>query len=236
MGHEQRLDAHIVNYADDFVICCRGTADEAMTVMRGMMPKLKLTVNETKTRLCRVPDEAFDFLGYTIGRLLLAADGPGLHRRPAVGEEDPGVCAASSVSRPSRRWTLLDAEEMVGRLNRMLRRVGELLLLWGRSARPIASVDSHACHRLRQWLGRKHKVQGTSRSRFPDPYLHDELGLVQLQRRISAASRGRTRESLSESRMREIRTSGSMSGRWKRSMGRYSGTGNRKGRQHARLP
>ena len=67
-GHEQRLDARIVNYADDFVICCRGTADEAMTVMRGMMSKLKLTVNETKTRLCRLPEETFDFLGYTLGR------------------------------------------------------------------------------------------------------------------------------------------------------------------------
>jgi RNA-directed DNA polymerase len=68
LGHEQRLDAHIVNYADDFVICCRGTADEAMTVMRSMMSKLRLTVNETKTRRCRVPEETFDFLGYTIGR------------------------------------------------------------------------------------------------------------------------------------------------------------------------
>ena len=68
LGHEQRLDAHIVNYADDFVICCRGTADEAMAAMRTMMSKLRLTVNETKTRLCRVPEETFDFLGYTIGR------------------------------------------------------------------------------------------------------------------------------------------------------------------------
>jgi RNA-directed DNA polymerase len=51
-GHERRLAAQIVNYADDFVICCKGTADEAMTVMRGMMSKLKLTVNEPKTRLC----------------------------------------------------------------------------------------------------------------------------------------------------------------------------------------
>ena len=67
-GHERRLDAHIVNYADDFVICCRGTADEAMDAMRGMMSRLKLTVNETKTRLCRLPDETFDFLGYTLGR------------------------------------------------------------------------------------------------------------------------------------------------------------------------
>ena len=67
-GHEKRLTAQIVNYADDFVICCRGTAEEAMTVMRGMMSKLKLTVNETKTRLCHLPDEPFDFLGYTLGR------------------------------------------------------------------------------------------------------------------------------------------------------------------------
>ena len=68
LGHERRLEATIVNYADDFVICCRGTADEAMAAMRGMMSKLKLTVNEAKTRLCRVPEETFDFLGYTIGR------------------------------------------------------------------------------------------------------------------------------------------------------------------------
>ena len=60
-GARARLDAHIVNYADDFVICCRGTASEAMTAMRAMMSRLRLTVNETKTRRCRVPEETFDF-------------------------------------------------------------------------------------------------------------------------------------------------------------------------------
>ena len=54
--------------ATRLVICCRGTAEGAMAVMQGMMSKLKLTVNETKTRLCRLPEESFDFLGYTIGR------------------------------------------------------------------------------------------------------------------------------------------------------------------------
>jgi group II intron reverse transcriptase/maturase len=68
LGHEHRLRARIVNYADDFVICCRGTAAQAMLTMRDMMQKLRLTVNETKTRLCRVPEETFDFLGYTFGR------------------------------------------------------------------------------------------------------------------------------------------------------------------------
>src|SRR5262249_55669085 len=67
LGHERRLNAVIVNYADDFVICCRGTAAEAMTAMRSRTSQLKLTVNEAKTRTCRVPKETFDFLGYTIG-------------------------------------------------------------------------------------------------------------------------------------------------------------------------
>jgi len=68
LGHEKRLAAHIVNYADDLVICCRGRAEEALARMRDMMTKLKLTVNETKTRVCKLPEEKFDFLGYTFGR------------------------------------------------------------------------------------------------------------------------------------------------------------------------
>ena len=67
-GHQQRLDAHIVNYADDFVICCRrGRAAQAMAAMRALMAQLKLTVNEKKTRWCSVPAETFTFLGFTFG-------------------------------------------------------------------------------------------------------------------------------------------------------------------------
>src|ERR1043166_9735786 len=55
--------------ATRLVICCRHTAAEAMVRMRAMMAQLKLTVNETKTRECRVPEETFDFLGYRFGRI-----------------------------------------------------------------------------------------------------------------------------------------------------------------------
>lgn len=68
LGWEKKLKAHLVVYADDFVILCRSQATEARQQMQAIMSKLKLTVNEQKTRICRVPEESFDFLGYTLGR------------------------------------------------------------------------------------------------------------------------------------------------------------------------
>src|SRR6266496_2996828 len=57
LGHEERWKAYIVNYADDLVICCRVRAERALAEMRTMMSKLKLTVNERKTRVCYLPEE-----------------------------------------------------------------------------------------------------------------------------------------------------------------------------------
>jgi group II intron reverse transcriptase/maturase len=182
LGHEQRLDAHIVNYADDFVICCRGTAAEAMTVMRRMMQKLKLTVNETKTRLCGVPDEAFDFLGYTIGRCYSPRTGRAYIGTRPSGKTIQRFCLEIS-EHTSRRWTFLDPAVLIARLNRMLVGWANYFCL-GPVRAAYQIVDTHVCHRLRQWLGRKSHVQGTSRSRFSEPYLNDHLGLVKLQRRI----------------------------------------------------
>jgi hypothetical protein len=43
-----------------------------------------------------------------------------------------------------------------------------------------AAAEEHARRRLRQWLCGKHQVRGRGISRFPDAYLHDQLGLVRL--------------------------------------------------------
>src|SRR6202171_4441167 len=73
LGMEHSLGTRIVNYADDLVILCRkSTADEALQRLREIMGRLKLTVNEEKTRICKVPEGEFDFLGYKFGRLYSA--------------------------------------------------------------------------------------------------------------------------------------------------------------------
>jgi Reverse transcriptase (RNA-dependent DNA polymerase)/Resolvase, N terminal domain len=63
---EQSLGSRIVTYADDLVILCKKVnAEAALQRLRAITERLKLTVNEEKTRLCKVPEEEFDFLGYT---------------------------------------------------------------------------------------------------------------------------------------------------------------------------
>jgi hypothetical protein len=181
LGHERRLGAKIVNYADDFVICCRGTAEPAMTTMRAMMQKLKLTVNEAKTHVCRLPDESFDFLGYTIGRCYSTQTGRAyLGTRPSR-KKVLGICREISEM-TGRRWTLMDATDRVSRLNRMLVGWANYFCL-GPVSKAYRIVDRHARHRLRQWLCAKHKLRGQGTSHFPDEYLEQTLGLVQLQTR-----------------------------------------------------
>jgi RNA-directed DNA polymerase len=179
-GHEKRLDARIVNYADDFVICCRGTADEAMNAMRMMMSKLKLTVNEQKTRLCRLPEETFDFLGYTLGRNYDCRTGESyLGPRPAQKKIDRLCGAIMELTERRKAWR--DVEEVIGRINRKLRGWSNYFRI-GTISKAYRKIDSHTRYRVRQWLCAKFKVRGQGKRRFSDQYLHQKLRLYQLQR------------------------------------------------------
>jgi group II intron reverse transcriptase/maturase len=152
---EQRWSAHIVNYADDFVICCKCGADDAMAAMRQMMERLKLTVNEDKTHLCQIPRERFDFLGYTFGRCYSRTDG-----HAYIG------------TRPSKKS-----------IKRMVAAISEVTANYfclGPVSPAYHTLDQHVRRRLRRWLCKKHKVANTGTSRFPDEYLHEGLGLVRL--------------------------------------------------------
>ena len=178
LGLEDRLDAHIVNYADDYVICCRGSARAAMVAMQTMMEKLKLTVNETKTSICHIPEGQFNFLGYTIGRCYSPQTG-----RAYIGTR-PSKKAVQRLCREiseatQRRWLLKEPEDLVAHLNRKLRGWANYFKL-GPVSKAYRSVDAHTRARLRQWLLAKHKTRTRRYTRFADTYLYDTLGLVRL--------------------------------------------------------
>jgi RNA-directed DNA polymerase len=66
-GRREVFRAHVISYADDFVILSRGYAEEALTWTKAVMTKLGLTLNETKTSVKNARLESFNFLGYTLG-------------------------------------------------------------------------------------------------------------------------------------------------------------------------
>lgn len=181
LGHEERLGAKIVSYADDIVICCRGTGEVALARLQSMMGQLRLTVNEAKTQLLHVPDESVDFLGYTIGRCYSTQTGRAFIGTRPSRKSIQRVCRQVSEM-TGHRWLLLDAESRVNRINRVLRGWSNYFRL-GPVSKAYQSVDLHTNRRLRQWLRAKHKVSGSGISRFPDAYLYQELDLVRLQSR-----------------------------------------------------
>jgi len=181
LGHEQRLGGYIVNYADDFVICCRGNAEAALKVMGQMMERLKLQVNEDKTGISRLPNEQVTFLGYTIGRCYSTRTG-----RAYIGTRPSKQSIRRLTHRISeltaRRYALVDADTQVRRVNRLVLGWGNYFCL-GPVSKAYEAVDRHTRHRLRQWLRAKHKWPGQGTTRWPDEHLENTLGLVRLSRR-----------------------------------------------------
>jgi RNA-directed DNA polymerase len=178
-GHEKRLSARIVNYADDFVICCRADADQAMATMRTMMSKLKLTVNETKTRLCSLPEGSFDFLGYTFGRCFSYRTGRAYLGASPSRKKIAKLCDAIREL-TLRSGTGRDEEEVVGKLNQKLVGWANYFSV-GAVTKAYGMVNYHVTNRLRRWLCAKHRVRGPGYSRYPDAFLYQKLGLYQLR-------------------------------------------------------
>jgi RNA-directed DNA polymerase len=148
-----------------------------------MMSKLKLTVNEAKTRVCKLPEERFDFLGYTFGRCY------SIRKSRVFLGTVPSKKRVQRICREISEQTELntcwqDSNVMVDKLNRIMIGWANYFCL-GPVSRAYRAVDRHARMRLRRWLCDKHKEPWPGYKRFPEISLCTEFGLVNLPRRTA---------------------------------------------------
>ena len=191
-GKGEAWDAHIINYADDFVspadafrdisplrglILSRGYAAEALAWTDGVMTRLGLTLNRTKTRLREARSDRFDFLGYSFG--------PHCHRQQ--GRWFTGASPSEkSVQRLKDKMGAILVPgnkgpwpEVRGTLNRLLRG-------WcgyfspGTHSVTDRAIEAHLYDRVRNFLVRRHKMPSRSIGPFTMEAVFGDLGMPRL--------------------------------------------------------
>jgi RNA-directed DNA polymerase len=176
------FQAHVVNYADDFVILTHNHAVEAREWTRQVMTCLRLTLNETKTKLKEARTERFDFLGYAFGPHYFRKDGRWyLGASPSKKSVARLRQKVNDLLIPGNKGTW---PEVRGQLNSILNGWSNYFR-YGTVAQAYRAVDRHVADRVRNFLRRRSRVPSRGTRVTPDQQIFGPLGV----RRLSGVRR-----------------------------------------------
>jgi RNA-directed DNA polymerase len=178
-GRGEAFRAHVIAYADDFVILSRGCAAEALAWTKAVMTRLGLTLNEAKTSLKNARQERFDFLGYSFGPHRYKANGKWyLSASPSKKSMQRFKTKVGNLLVPGNNdpWP-----EVRDTLNRSLSGWSNYFR-YGTRRSAFRGVDRYVYERVRDFLARRHKVAGRGTRRFSMEIVYGELGLLRLER------------------------------------------------------
>jgi len=178
---QQRLGARIVRYADDIVILCRrGKSGQAMTVLRQILERLQLTLNEAKTKVVNAYKGKFDFLGFTLWM------GKSRKSGKLYPHVQPSKKALQTIK--DRVTALMKRERTVIPLEWIVKEVNATVRGWvgyfhfKNCSKVLTHLKGHTEERLRTHLRKRHKIKdrGTGFARFGNQVLYGKYGLYKV--------------------------------------------------------
>ena len=123
--------------------------------------------------------ESFDFLGYTLGPRYHPKGGDWyLGASPSKKSVQRIKTKIGGLLRPCNKGSWPEVRE---RLNRLLDG-WTAYFCYGSLTSAYEAVEQHVCDRVRNFLRRRHKVQGRGSERFSRGYIHEELAVHRLRR------------------------------------------------------
>ena len=175
----RKLQATLVRYADDFVVLCRKDVATPLSIIRTILGRLELELNEGKTRIVDANKEGFCFLGFELKMNVGAKGG----RYPHIQPRDKAVVKVKTRIREitARSRTGIPINDVVRDMNRVLRGWSGYFHYRNSSA-VFLKVKRHAEERLRTHLRKRHKVPDwkSAMIRFPRRVLYEQYGLYKL--------------------------------------------------------
>ncbi len=175
-----RYGARLVRYADDLVVLCAGDTRPPMQVLRHVLARMGLSLNEAKTQVVDARDQAFDFVGF---RFCLRTSRRSGKRYPHV---EPSRAAVQRIkdrtkALTDRRRAAVPMPVIIAELNRCLRGWSNYFH-YRNSTQVMAAVKVHAEQRVRTHLRRRHKLTSRRRAyqRFPKRAIYQDFGLYKL--------------------------------------------------------
>ena len=178
---QQRLGARIVRYADDIVILCRrGKSEQAMTVLRQILERLKLTLNEAKTKIVNAYEGKYDFLGFSIWM------GKSRKSGKLYPHVQPSKKALQAIK--DRVTELTKRERTVKPLEWIVKEVNATVRGWvgyfhfKNCSKVLTHLKGHVEERLRTHLRKRHKIKdrGAGFARFGNQALYGKYGLYKV--------------------------------------------------------
>jgi RNA-directed DNA polymerase len=177
---EEKLGARIVRYADDVVVLCRCGTERPMQMLRRILERLELTLNETKTRIVNAFEGEFDFLGFSIWM------GKGRETGKHYPHVQPSKKSLQAIkdrvtNLTTRSRTIMPFDWIVNEVNATVRGwVG--YFHYRNCSKTMGYIRHHVEERLITHLRKRHKVRDRKAGyvRFKHRALYERYGLYKV--------------------------------------------------------